>query len=382
MLEGNVTQSFERSKSKLFVVLSQPLNADEPRTITVRYEALPAAGLRFFPDQIYTSIPSDWMPCNDVPSERATLHLTLTAPHNMKAAASGRLIGTRASGEQTITEWQLDSPADPSSFGFALGSFAESTSGNLHILAAGTEIPSSAQILQSTGAAMLYLAERTGKPYPAQIYSQVFIHGDLIHSLASGLTLLPESYAQGLKKQPEDLWLLTEELAHQWYGVAITPKDWSNLWLSDGISAYLADAFLGQRFGKQKYQLEIEHSRNIFDQLHAQGKDRPLSDSDSELTSRQEAEGELPAHKGASFLYLVDQQLGDDAFWQGLRLYTSNQWSHSATSDDLQKAFDAVNTKSTDARTPNRKSKSKTNPKGLDHLFDLWVYGIPDPVKR
>ena len=43
-----------------------------------------------------------------------------------------------------------------------------------------------------------------------------------------------------------------------------------------------------------------------------------------------------------------------------------------------------MNTKSADARTPNRKSKSKTktNPKGLDHLFDLWVYGIPDPVKR
>ena len=165
VLEGNVTQSFERSKSKLFVVLSRPVNADEPRTITVRYEAGPAAGLKFFPDQIYTSIPSDWMPCNDVPSERATLHLTLTAPRNMNAAASGRLIGTRASGEQTITEWQLDSPADPSLFGFALGNFAESTSGNLHILAAGTEIPSSAQILQSTGAAMLYLAERTGRVY-------------------------------------------------------------------------------------------------------------------------------------------------------------------------------------------------------------------------
>jgi hypothetical protein len=235
---------------------------------------------------------------------------------------------------------------------------------------------------------MHYLAERTGKHYPGMTYTQVFAHGDAVRSMA-GLTLLPESDAQGLAKQPDNLRLLASELAHQWYGVGIAVKDWSDLWLSDGVSAFLADAFLGQRLGKESYEREIQHSRQIFNQRHAEGKDRQLSGA--EWTTRQEADGEIPEHKGAWFLYLVNQLVGDNAFWNGLRLYTSDQWGHTAYSEDLQKAFDAVNTgnRSTakkgdgaSERKSSRKSSAKNTGTPLDSLFDLWVYGIPNTTSR
>ena len=305
--EGQAPQPFERDRSLLVVVLTSPLRPAEPRTITVRYQAGPAPGLKFFPDQIYTSSAGDWMPCNDRPGERATLHLTIAAPPDTKAAASGQLTATRAGAGQSITEWQLDSPTEPSWFGFALGGFAENTSDaegvKLRVLGADAQIVAGTQILDPTAAAMHFLAERTGKHYPGQMYTQVFIHGDAIRAMAAGLTLLPESYAQGLGKQPDDLRLLTSELAHQWYGVGIAAKDWSDLWLSEGVSALLADAFLGQRFGKERYQREIVRSRQIYNQRHAEGKDRPLSDT--EWTTHQEADGEIPEHKGVWFLYLA-----------------------------------------------------------------------------
>ena len=78
--EGEAPQPFERDRGLLIVALASPLRPAEPRTITVRYQAGPGPGLKFFPDQIYTSAASDWMPCNDRPGERATLHLTITAP--------------------------------------------------------------------------------------------------------------------------------------------------------------------------------------------------------------------------------------------------------------------------------------------------------------
>jgi len=378
VVEGQAPQSFERNHSMLFVVLTNPLLKDEPRTITVRYQAGPAPGLKFFPDQIYTSATGDWMPYIDGPTERATLHLTITAPPDTKAAASGRLTATRASEGTSITEWQLDSPTEPYWFGFAVGGFVENTSAAegvmLRVLGADT------QIFEPTAAAMHYLADRTGKHYPGQTYTQVFAHGDVIRSMAAGLTVLPESYAQGLGKQPDNLWVLTSELAHQWYGVGIATKDWSDLWLSEGVSAFLADAFLGQRFGKEAYQREIEHSRQIYNQLRAEGKDRSLSDTES--TTRQEAYGEIPKYKGASFLYLVNLLVGDSAFWNGLQLYTNDQWGQAATSEDLQKAFDAVNTGNGSTKkegsASRRKKNLKNTPKPLDNLFDLWVYGIPN----
>jgi aminopeptidase N len=378
VLEGQTSQPFERDRRLLIVVLTNPIRPGESRTITVRYQAGPAPGLKFFPDQVYTSVTSDWMPCSDQSGERATLHLTLAAPVDMKTAAGGRLIANRAGDGQTNTEWQLDSPAEPSWFGFAVGSFSEKTSEaasgaeRVTLRALGTET----QILEPTATAMRYLAERTGKRYPGQAYTQVFIHGDVTSSMAGGLTLLPESYAQGLEKQPDDLRLLTDELAHQWYGAGIAVKDWSDLWLSDGVSAFLADAFLGQRFGKGRYDREIQHSRQIFNRLHAEGRDRPLSDNG--WTTRQEADGENPEHNGAWFIYLVNQLVGDSAFWDGLRLYTNDQWGGAAASEDLQKAFDAVNT----GAGKSRKKSAKSTGTPLDNLFDIWVYGIPGAASK
>ena len=84
VLEGQASQEFERDHGLLFVVLTKPLIGDAPRTITVRYQAGPASGLKFFPDQVYASVTSDWIPCG----ERATLHLTITAPPDIKAAGA------------------------------------------------------------------------------------------------------------------------------------------------------------------------------------------------------------------------------------------------------------------------------------------------------
>jgi aminopeptidase N len=383
VLEGQTPQYFERKGSLLVVVLTNPLHAEEHRTITVRYQAGPAPGLKFFPDQMYTTATSDWLPCNDRSGERATLRMTIFAPPDIKVAGSGQLTATRSGEGKSVTEWQVTSPNDPSWFGFALGSFTENTSEaegvKLRVLGAGS------QMADPTAAAIHYLAERTGKKYPSSTFTQVYAHGDVTRSMA-GLTLLPESYAQGLAKQPNNLFPIAYGLAQQWYGVGIATKDWSDLWLSEGISAYLSDAFLGQKFGKETFEREIQHSRQIYNQLRAENKDRSLSDTD--WTMRKDADGDIPEHKGAWFLYLVNEMIGESAFWDGLRLYTSDQWGQAATSEDLQKAFDAVNTgnhaadkKGGGGSKKGSKASEKNAPKTVDSLFDLWVFGVPNTGK-
>jgi len=376
--EESKPQWFEHRGSLLFIVLTTPLYLDEHRTLTVRYQAGSSAGLKFFPDQVYTAAVRDWMPSNDGPEERATLHLSIAAPADMQVAASGRLTDTHTSGAQSLTEWQLDSPASPDWFGFALGAFTENTSQahgvKLRILGAGTEV------FEPTTAALGYLADRSGKSYPGQSYTQVFIHGDVVRSLAAGLTLLPESDSRGLAKDPEKLWLLTRELAQQWYGMKLGPKDWSDLWLSEGVSAFLADTFLGQRIGEQSYQQQIEHSRQIYNRLRVQQKDRALSYS--EWTTREDADGEIPVYKGACFLDLVHEMTGDSTFWERLRWYTSEYWGQPVTSEDFQRAFAGINGNVRSAGKKNVAPLKETRAKALDSLFDVWVYGIPTTTAR
>jgi aminopeptidase N len=336
VLDGGVRQWFERKGALLIVVLATPARPSEHRSITIRYQAGPAKGLVFFPDQVYaSSFASDWMVSNDRPDERAALRLAVAVPDILKVAATGR----------------IDTPAPPYLYGFAAGAFEESTS---EVSGVKLRVLGRAAVSEPTGVALRFLAGRTGKPYPGSTYTQVFAHGDAIAE-AAGLTLLPESYGQKLSKNPDDLWLLAHELARQWYGVAITCRDWSDCWLGEGLATFLADAFLEQRFGKQRYEREIEHSRQVYETLKADGKDRALSSGDPETL--QQAGGDLPTHKGAWFLYQLRRQLTDEVFWRGLRLYTDKYWGRPATSEDFQKSME----------TAARKSLTK--------FFDRWVNG-------
>jgi aminopeptidase N len=353
VVENGAAQWFERKGALLMVVLAEPAHAGEQRTLTIRYRAKAGKGLVFFPDQVYTSFfTSDWMVTNDQPDDRATLHLSIAGTTEMQVAASGRAMMFHATGAQGLWEWRLDTPSPGFLFAFAAGKFTEST-------AAGGDVKlrilGKAKVFEPTVAALRFLAEKSGKPYPGDSYTQVFTRGDVMQEAAGGLTLLPESYAEGLEKKPDDLWLLVHEAAHQWYGIGIPCRDWSDFWLSEGMATFLADAFLEQKYGKKRYEEEIAHSLAIYDELRKAGKDRPLSFHD--WNTPQQAGGRLPYHKGVCFLALLRKHMGEAAFWSGIQAYTSANWGKPVTSEDFQRAMEAAAKHS------------------LAVLFDRWVYG-------
>jgi aminopeptidase N len=318
-----------------------------PRTLPIRYRAGPGKGLKFFPDQVYTEFfTDDWMVCNDRPDGRATLRLRIAAPKGWRVAASGDPAGN--------AEWRIDTPVPPFLYGFAVGRFQETGAGRLRLLGSPDAMLSAPAILDATRAALRFFAARTGKDYPARVYTQVFTHGSPMQENA-GLTLLPEAYASGLRGQPDDLWLLAHELAHQWYAVGIPCRDWSDFWLNEGMATFLADAFLESRFGRERYQREIERSRAIYERLQGEGKDRPLSFH--AWNTANEASGQIPYHKGAYVLDLLRRVVGDDAFWRGLQIYTRDNWNKPVTSREFQTAMEAAAGRS------------------LDGFFGEWVYG-------
>jgi aminopeptidase N len=359
--EDQAAQSFEQDRGLLFVVLSEELQPDQERTVTVQYEAAASDGLRFFADQMYGADVKAWMPCNDLPGERATLRLTIAAGADARAAASARLVSTQATEAQTITDWQLDSGAPPSRFGFAVGKFA----------AANTKA------IDLTDAAMKYLADRTGKPFTGVSPRKLFVHGDVNRSFAGGLLLLPESIADHLDTQ-ENAWLLADDLAQQWFGIAIGVKAASDLWLSEGIPAFLADGFVGQHFGKQAYEVKMERTRQVYFRLRAQGKDRALAEPAPGTERNTAQKDEIAEDKGAWLLYLLDQLIGENAFWEDFRQFAADDWGQFATNQDLQNVFEGQR-----LSAPNTaKKRDKKTPGSVDGLFETWVYGLPaDPPK-
>jgi aminopeptidase N len=345
-LDGKARLRFERRGGLVSIALATPALEGVPRTLTIRYRAGPGKGLKFYPDQVYTEFfTSDWIVCNDRPDGRATLRLRIAAPKGWRVAASGNPAGK--------AEWRIDAPVPPFLYGFAAGRFQETGDGRLRVLGSADTMLSAPAILDATRAALRFLAARTGKDYPAPVYAQVFTHARPMQENAN-LTLLPEAYASGLRAQSDDLWLLAHELAHQWYAVGIPCRDWSDFWLNEGMATFLADAFLEHRFGRERYEREIERSRTIYERLRSEGKDRALSFH--AWNTANEASGQIPYHKGAYVLDLLRREMGDDAFRRGLQVYTRNNWNKPVTSREFQTAMEAAAGRS------------------LSAFFGQWVY--------
>jgi aminopeptidase N len=228
VVEDYMNQPFERQGALLVVRLEKRARVGEQRKLTIRYEAEPASGLAFYPDQVYTAFfTSHWMVANDRPEDRATLHLSISVPQNIKVAASGRLVSTRRDGQRNISEWRQDAQVPPFNFGFAAGDFEEQTqeSGSVKLRYLGPRGSRDlAKTLDGTRQALRFLSEKTGHAYPEKSYTQVLASGNPMQEMAE-LTLLPAAYGENLANHPDDLWLLAHELAHQWYGIGIACRD-------------------------------------------------------------------------------------------------------------------------------------------------------------
>lgn len=371
--DGGRPQYLERKGGLLIVALTSPLQPDERRALTIRYHAAPSAGLKFSDGQIYTAAVSDWLPSNDRPGERSALHLTLFAPADMKAAASGQLV-TASAGS---SEWRLDSPAAPMWFGFALGRFEENASeaDGVKLRALGA----SQAVLAPAADALRYLSAKTGTKYPGTSYTLVFLHGAPARALAGGVALLPEGDAQGLPKQPDALRDLAATMAHQWYGVGIGTQESQDVWLNQALPAFLGDSFVGERLGKSAYNAQVAQAESVYERLRAEGKDQPLADI--EWNAYSTGKDSLAETKGVAFLNLLEQTL-DDRFENGLRLFTSEAWGKGASSEGFQAALAAARSTAGQGGKKSAAAQRSRNPKLLgnankpENLFDTWVYGV------
>ena len=361
---------FEMKDGRLLVRFNKPLALNETRTLRLSYQAQPKRGVQFFEDHLYASYStSTWLVCNFHPGDKATLTLRLTLPAGMKVVANGRMIEERAlPHKQMLTVWQQDIPAPAYIYGFAAGHFREvfERHGRLQLryLARNFSVEEIKRIFAETTRMMDFFEKRARVPYPEKTYTQVLVAGRMPGQELSSFTELPESYGREVLDDPQDVWLMAHELAHQWWGNNVTCADWSHFWLNEGMATFLAAAYKEDRFSRILYDEEIESYRRSYARIRGAGRDRPLAFQ--EWRPEAGSGGAIVYDKGALILHLLRFQLGEEIFWDGVRRYTRQQFGKSVTTDDLQRAFEDASGQS------------------LSDFFNRWVYqaGVPRLVAR
>jgi len=358
--EDGRPRAFTVDGSRLRIILPRG-KPEEKRLLTVRYRGKASSGLLFNTEreQIYTVFStSQWMIALDDPRARATLRLRVTMPRTWSGAGSGREVSRRdVAGEKVQTEWQLDRPAPTYTFGFAVGAFSEASdqSSRVALRYLGRDFSDAElrRIFTESAQMVSFFEQRSGVPYPGDAYTQALVARTAGQEMA-GLSIVSEEYGRAVMADPAAIGLIAHELAHQWWGNMVTCHAWTEFWLNEGFATFMAAAYREHRFGREVYAKEVASMKARYEQVRERGNDRPLVFPAWDFPTADDRT--LVYQKGGYVLHELREQVGDTAFWAGIRRYTTDHFGKSVTTADFQMAME------------------QASGKDLRAFFDRWVY--------
>ena len=357
--QSGVPRQFSISDHHLKVLLP-PLKKGQSSELSIAYHGAPKRGIRFFPDlsQVYTVFStSQWTVCIDAPEDKATLKLTLIVPAKLSAISNGELISTKNIGDKQSTVWEQKSAIPTYVFGFSIGPFRtireKQRDVELQYLVTSFSDEEARRIFRDTRDMLEFFESRAGVSYADKTYSQVLAAGGVEQEMSS-FTAMNEGYGKEVLANERQLWLGAHEFAHQWWGNMVTCRDWNHFWLNEGIASFMAAAYIEHRFGRDAYMKEIETYRANYEKVRAAGKDKSLVFPDWLHPTREDRT--LVYDKGAYVMHLLREEMGEPAFWNGLKIYTRRFFGKSVVTSDFQTAMEQANGKT------------------LDNFFDKWVY--------
>lgn len=363
VLENKAALKFGKKDNVLNISLLSPAKLNEKLEIEIEYHGTPKSGIRFFPEQsqVYTVFStSQWMPCVEAPADRATFRLNLITPKNLKVAGNGRLIKqTDLPGGKMSSVWEQKKPVPAYILGFAAGDFRELREKHkgvtLRYLAAGGQFSEDQikQIFRDSADMLSFYEGKAGVKYIDKEYTQILAMGGVQQEMSS-FTAMNDDYGRGVLENERENWLSAHEFAHQWWGNMVTNINWNHFWLNEGMATFMVAAYKEHRFGREEYLNEIGKMRSRYEKIRDAGKDKSLVFPDWNSPSREDRS--IVYNKGGYVLYLLREEMGDQAFWKGLKEYTQKNWGRSVTTKDFQQAM------------------QKASSKDLSGFFNKWVY--------
>ncbi len=138
--------------------------------------------------------------------------------------------------------------------------------------------------------------------------------------------------------------LIAHESAHQWFGDAVTERDWPHLWLSEGFATYFAALWDRAAHGDSAFKARMADIRRQVIDDSVVVPNRPVIDTTE--TNLLALLNHNSYEKGAFVLHMLRQQVGERAFFDAIRQYYARHKNATATTDDLRAEMEAASKQS------------------------------------
>lgn len=295
---------------------------------------------------------SSWFPCNDLPFDKTLLEMSITNDSSAVSVSNGVLVDVKTNGDRRTYTWSTEYPI--STYLVAIYSSDYVSFSDKYISLNGMDtmqveyyvLPDkleNAKIDFSDHPRMLrVLSELFGEyPFLKEKYGVaefLWYPGAMEHQTITGVS---SNMING-KNFYEDTYV--HELAHQWWGNAVSPKSWKDIWLNEGFATYSEALYYEAISGPKSLQSTMisKYSSNFSGSLAEPG---PF------LFTR------TMYDKGAWILHMLRWEIGDSAFFNSLRNYYETFKYSNASINDFKNICEDI---------------SGTN---LDKFFEQWVDG-------
>lgn len=343
--------TFTQAGEILTIKLPKIYSPGQHVKVKIDYHGQPTAGVYFIPASqaapsksamVYTQgemIDNRyWLPIYDLPNDKAAFESHITVPKGQYALSNGKLIEVLHGPKGDTYHWKLDEPQSTYLISFMAGEYAD-------IPEQGGEIPTSYVVpkgLEDWGKATFdgtnkivdFYGRQTGFKYPYPRFSQSavcdFMFGGMENTTCVSQTI-NAMFPPSMSTTEDATGLIAHELAHQWFGDTLTCEGWPHAWLNEGFATFLPHFWFREKEGKDSYEYRKAHT--IADGQGAQngkkrsvvwtGYEEPIDTFDGVL---------YPG--GASRLFLLMHELGEDTFWKGIQNYLEvNKFKNVITPD-------------------------------------------------
>jgi len=356
---------FKNTNKELIIELPRYYRNTETFELTISYEAQPSYaynvekgenGLFFkkgqsYPEHIWTqgevANNSNWYPTIDSPNEKMTQEIHVTIPEDKMSLSNGHFLGSAFNNDGTKTDhWKLDQKHSPYLTMLFVGQFSlikdSWRNKDLYYVVEPKYTNRAKAIFGKTPEMLTFFSDKLGVEYPwpklGQVVARDFTAGGMENT---GAIVYYDAIYQDesvlLGKNYDDL--IAHEIFHQWFGDLTTCESWANLSLNESFATYGEYLWLQEKEGNMEadYHLDLDLKNYLQESF---GKMNPIIKFDYQ------SPGELFDNhryaKGGRVLHMLRNYVGEDAFFESLKFFLTQNAYKNVEMPQLRMAFEEV----------------------------------------
>lgn len=351
--------TFAHEGEALTVQLGKTVGKGKDVDVRIVYHGVPEAGVYFIPAKraypattgmIYTQGEAEdtryWLPTWDFPNDKATSSSHITVEPGYYALGNGELLGIDKSATSWTYHWKMDQPHSTYLTSFTVGEYEvgmEDWNGMdvMWLVPKGLGSMGHSSF-DGTADMVRFFSELTGFKYPYHKFAQVVVSDYMfggMENISMVINTIGTLHETNEKPVADSTGLVLHELAHQWFGDAVTARDWSHIWTNEGWASFLPHFYTRETKGEDAYHMgrwgTLQGAYGA-----ARSSDRPMVSDDYQIPMDM-FDGNAYGG-GAARMFMLLELLGEEVFWECVTAYLNEHRFKNATTESFFNTFSRV----------------------------------------